>query len=291
VTFARIRDATAPLDGRGFVFFVLTLDRAGYYSKRPWRDANEAYKALGGMSERFLKRVRRWMERNGMSAFGSEWVAVVEAHRSGWPHMNLLVYAPELAEHLEREHAEPSQAGLSPRECSLLPTEIADSAVGAGWGRQSTGERVRDRHAVASYITKLAGSADAAGAEVAKITQAPLSAPVRFRRLRSGRAFLPPRNKNRDFTGTLVRRSAYNGTIHVVPLHDVRPDLAPEVAACCEFEEQIAIHESERERALLAWNRVARAVWPAAAVREDRVTIWDVRSSSADIRVRPAPGS
>lgn len=40
MTFARIRDACAPFDSRDFVFFVLTLDRDGYYSNKRWLDAD-----------------------------------------------------------------------------------------------------------------------------------------------------------------------------------------------------------------------------------------------------------
>jgi len=274
VTFARIRDATAPFDAQGFVFLVLTLDRNGYYSNQVWRDATDAYKALGKMSERFLKRLRRWMERGGMTPFGSEWIAVVEAHRSGWPHMNLMIYAPELAEFLANENAERARIGLSSRECTLLPIEIADAAVSAGWGRQSTGERVRDRNAVAGYITKLAGNADASGAEVAKITQAPLSAPNRFRRLRAGKKFLPPRRKNPNATGTLVRRTTFQGTAHVVPLHRASPELQADIAVCCEIEETIMVREHENARALREWNRAARAVWPAAVIKDSTVSVW-----------------
>jgi len=58
VTFARIRDATTPLDARGFVFLVLTLDQNGArdVEGRPrWANAQKAYSALGGMSEAFLR--------------------------------------------------------------------------------------------------------------------------------------------------------------------------------------------------------------------------------------------
>jgi hypothetical protein len=77
VTFARIRDAFAALPAMDCVFLVLTLDRDGYLSGKPWSDTVVAYKALSKMSEAFLKRVRRWMERETMKPVGSEWVAVV----------------------------------------------------------------------------------------------------------------------------------------------------------------------------------------------------------------------
>ncbi len=52
------------------------------------------------------------LERSGRSKqlrtvryLGNRWVSVVEAHRSGWPHVNLYVWCPELAAELRREHA------------------------------------------------------------------------------------------------------------------------------------------------------------------------------------------
>lgn len=105
VAFARIKQATEPLDPSGWCFLVLTLDRDGYFSGKPWADVNEAYRALGKMTRATLSRIgRTWgpetkLERSGRSktlrtvrALGNRWVAVVEAHRSGWPHVNLLVW-------------------------------------------------------------------------------------------------------------------------------------------------------------------------------------------------------
>jgi len=47
----------------------------------------DVYREFSGRGERFLKRVRRWMERRGLTPFGREWVSTVEAHRSGIPHI------------------------------------------------------------------------------------------------------------------------------------------------------------------------------------------------------------
>jgi hypothetical protein len=252
---------------------VLTLDRDGYLSGKPWSDTDAAYKALSEMSEAFLKRIRRWMVRESMKPVGSEWGAVVEAHRSGWPHMNLLVFSPELARLLETQRAERELVGMSARECVLLGDELLTAAMGAGWGAHSTAEPVRNKDAVAGYITKLAGLAGAAGSEIAKITQAPLSAPVRFRRLRAGKLFLPSRGKSDDdVTGTLVRRThdVRKQAAVVLPLHDPRPEDREHVAQCCYHEEDLMAEEARVE----SWNRAALAVWPAAAVRLPIVSTW-----------------
>lgn len=243
VTFARIKQAAAPLDPSGWCFLVLTLDREGYFSGQPWTDVNAAYRALSKMSRKTLKLIgREWgpetrLERSGRSkklrtvrALGNRWVSVVEAHRSGWPHVNLLVWCPELAEELRRERddrledpeiadavalaqdawsrREPVPAAIRERarQATVAAGSILELLEAAGWGRQSTAEAARSSEAIAGYVVKLAGNHDASVGELAKVTQCPMNAPERFRRLRSGKGFLPPRETNPEVTGCLVRR-------------------------------------------------------------------------------------
>jgi hypothetical protein len=176
-------------------------------------------------------------------ALGNQWIAVVEAHRSGWPHMNLFVWCPELAELLEQQQRETLEdphindahersialwkarrrlpaGAVGPRFHGEIPAELRAGArkatvargdvlallTGCGWGYQSTAERARDVEAVLSYGTKLAGMHDDSLGELAKVTQAPLCAPARFRRFRCGKGFLAPRRSNPEVTGCLVRR-------------------------------------------------------------------------------------
>lgn len=203
VTFARIKEATsrAEYSAGGWVMIVLTLDREGYYSGKPWPDVNAAYRELSRMTRNFLARLRRAYGHEP----GSSWVAVVEAHRSGWPHVNLLAYAPSLAAELAAQQCDhrPEEPA---RQRILLAGHLLRTAEATGWGRQSTAEVARSKDAIASYIVKLAGQHDASVGEVAKITQAPMNAPERFHRLRSGKGFLPPRHRNPNVTGVLVRR-------------------------------------------------------------------------------------
>lgn len=243
VTFARIKEAADPLDPSGWCLLVLTLDRNGTLGGKRWADVNAAYGELGRMTRATLGRIgRQWgpelkAERSGRSnelrtvrALGNRWVAVVEAHRSGWPHVNLLVWCPELAELLRREREErledPELADavalaqdawrrkepLEPsireraRRATLAGGAVQDLILASGWGPQSTAEAARSADAIAGYIVKMAGLHDASVGELAKITQAPMNAPARFRRLRSGKGFLPPRRVNPEVTGCLVRR-------------------------------------------------------------------------------------
>jgi hypothetical protein len=259
VCFARIREAVArpDLTAKGWCFLVLTLDRDGFFSGKPWSTADEAYKAIGKLCTAFLERLRYRQKKLGHRVTRNEWCAVVEAHRSGWPHLNLMIYAPELAEELESDAPpKPSDHGDSCRciDCrshALIRGEVLAMARASGWGPQSTGERVRSLESLAGYVVKLAGmSEESVGrftAEVAKITQRPLTAPERFRRLRSGKSFLPPRRKNPEVTGTLVRRQREgDGTVTAIPLHKVAAPLIPHVVACCYAEEDIAHGELRR---------------------------------------------
>jgi len=256
VTFARIRQAvqrTDPetdeleLDPKGWCFLVLTLDRDGYFSGKPWFDVNAAYKSLGKMSRKALERIGRvWgpdlreevrvNKKTGETSvryvrtLGNRWFSVVEAHRSGWPHVNLVLWCPELAALLRAESADrledpdianalalareawksreavPSHVRELARKATVAGGRVLDVLEASGWGRQSTAEAARDLEAVIGYGVKLAGLHDASVGELAKVTQCPMNAPERFRRLRAGKGFLPPRECNPEVTGVLMRR-------------------------------------------------------------------------------------
>lgn len=255
VTFARIKQAVQRVDPdtgelaadpSGWCFLVLTLDRDGYFSGKPWVDVNAAYQSLGKMSRKALERIgREWgsetreevrQNRKGetvvryVRTVGNRWFSVVEAHRSGWPHLNLVVWCPELAALLRREQADrledaelanavalardawkrgeaiPSAVRELARGASVAGGRVLDVLEASGWGRQSTAEAARDIEAVISYGVKLAGLHDASVGELAKVTQCPMNAPERFRRLRSGKGFLPPREKDETVTGCMMRR-------------------------------------------------------------------------------------
>jgi hypothetical protein len=126
----------------------------------------------------------------------------------------------------------------------LAKDELLEHATGAGWGTYSTAEAARSGEAVASYIVKLAGEAGAVAGELAKLSQLPTMAPSRFRRLRSGKGFLPPRRSNPDYTGTLVRRAwNHDGTPLVLPLHAAPLAVRPVVVATCYAEEARMVRE------------------------------------------------
>jgi hypothetical protein len=127
----------------------------------------------------------------GWGSFKSRWVQVVESHKSGWPHVNLMIHNAGLAKYLADEQAARKANGQSELASRLLSEELLGHAIESGWGQRSTAEAVKNREAMAGYLTKLASQAHEHIGELAKITQAPTNAPHKFRRLRSGKGFLP----------------------------------------------------------------------------------------------------
>ena len=254
INFARIREASEPLDPRGWCFLTLTLCRERVHD---WRDTDAAYKDLSRKSRNFFQALRRFHCDMGWATYeqkrvkrgkklvwktvarsnwSSQWVGVVEAHRSGWPHMHFMIWSPELADWSREQSAEFDD---DDQRKKLLPPELRRLAREAGWGHQGTLEAAKNREAMAGYLVKLSGEADALSGELSKMTQLPTMAPNRFRRLRSGKNFLPPRRKNEDYTGTLVRRRlSQTGDLVVSPIHRVED--CPMVELACATEERLA---------------------------------------------------
>lgn len=206
VLFARIVEALEPYDSADMVTAVFTIDRNGFYGGKQWLDVNEAFRDLGHMSELFLKRIRRFAKKVGWAPIKSEWIQVVETHKSGWPHVNVLIVHAELAAYVRADVDARLASGMSDTASRLMNGELKAMALAAGFGTRSTIEPVRSKGALAGYITKIAAHQPEMLGELSKLTQTPVNAPQHFRRYRSGKGFLPPRKKNPNWTGTLVRR-------------------------------------------------------------------------------------
>jgi len=260
VLYARLKEATDRFPAEEWVFAVMTLDRNGYYSGTKWADSTEAYKALGHMTEKFLKRLRRMAVKRGWPSFKSEWCQVVEAHKSGWPHANILIHCPELALYLAADKAQRMEHGESDKVSRLVKGELQAHAMETGWGLRSTMERVKDTGAMSGYLTDVAKHADlhlgelnalaepnVIAIEASKNNQVPMNAPHHFRRLRSGKGFLPPKRKNERWTGTLMRRYFDPQWGYVAQAFTGKSQVAPERAAilhqCERIEEHQFIHE------------------------------------------------
>lgn len=223
VLFARAKEAfdgAAPEQATP-LFGVLTYARTGETAPA---DVNEAYRELSRRSNMLLKRLRRWQRQRGMDPIGNEWTATVECHADGWPHVNVLIANRDLSEYV-REHVAAHALVLDCGACGqpgceacrrvkLFPPELMRMVTGAGFGWQSTLELAASSDKVVGYVVKVARHHDQTLGEVSKLTQLPRMAPARFRRLRSGKGFLPQRNgPDGSHTGCLaMRKMAGDGT-------------------------------------------------------------------------------
>lgn len=215
VVFARVKEAFAPYNPCDCIFIVLTLDPAEH--ARGQNDLAGVYRSFSAKMQRLF---RQWKtictgSRRGLDLdwCGNRWVSVVEAHKSGVPHINIVMHAPKLAQYLREQYDRQRASGKTHREATLLDDPFLAAAEECGFGYQSTMEAAdtnnrgrADLDSLAGYIAKVAKNADALHGEIAKLTQLPLRAPKNFRRVRSGKGFLPKKAKNEAITGAVLRR-------------------------------------------------------------------------------------
>lgn len=199
--FARVSKALEPHRPQNVVMMVLTLDPA------EWKDRWEAFAELSRCWSSLRKAITR--------AYGdNDWVGTVEVHRSGWPHMNVVMVSPQLGDAVAHD----AKGTLE---------WLKRHAVSCGFGWRCSIEQASSKRAVAGYIVKVAGEIESAASpdadgrmvgEVVKLSQLPVESKRHFRRLRSSVKFLPPPFKNTDpeITGALVRQSAPPVLTHVV---------------------------------------------------------------------------
>lgn len=175
--FARISTAIAQHDG--WVYINLT------YPHHDWPRVAELFR-FGVVSwSRLRKRLTR---EYGPIKYIQTW----EIHKSGYPHLNVLVCNRVLFDRVHHDAAREKRTVLVP------------GAVACGFGKECWLESMRDRSRMAGYLTKLA--LELTGADIKD--QVPVNAPPHFRRIRASRGLLPKRIKDDTITGTLSRFSA-----------------------------------------------------------------------------------
>lgn len=186
--FARISEAFERETAENCTYLVLTLDQQSEAERglTPF----EAYRTVTRRFQTF----RQWLVRNYGAA---TYVATVEQHRTGWPHLNVVVSCAGFAAAIRAEK----------RKDGTAPGWLKSAAVRAGFGWKAWAEAPRDLEQLAGYMVKLAHRESLTG-EVVKTSQLPIAAPHGTRRLRSSRAFLPPATtKTGEFTGELLKHS------------------------------------------------------------------------------------
>jgi hypothetical protein len=238
--FARIKSGLDCVgDARGWVFFVLTLDQHNTFKtlKKPYKNEQEAFKRLQNNTRFFLRRLRRRQKELNQRVLGNEWCATVEVQRNGWPHLNLIVYAPELADELRlQETSGPHDGRRRRHRAQIVLPWLLEAITETNWGTISTAEGVKNEEAMAGYIVKIGGNFGRTSGEVAKITQAPVNARMKLRRIRAGRGFLPSQRRKTDYTGIMMRRKRVLGRMTVSPM--LKPEQVKPVGQTVEEQEQ-----------------------------------------------------
>lgn len=207
--FARVSQALQDKRPRDVLYLVFTLDR------EKWKDRWEAFDELSARWRPLAKAIARQYATEGTYRQRKEkdhrtqrfvpkvppWVGTVEVHRSGWPHLNVVMVAPRLADALDEDP-----------KGTLEWLKRAASRCGFGW--RCSIERASSKRALAGYIVKVAGEIETAAkpnatgrlvGEVIKLSQLPVDAKRHFRRLRSAKGFLPPPIKNPFASGRLLK--------------------------------------------------------------------------------------
>lgn len=126
-----------------------------------------------------------------------QYVVLAEQHRDGWPHVNILI-------HLKKFQA------AAEKNWKLLRRKVAKHAQAVGFGKVIWLDTVKNQEAMAAYFVKLCG-------EVSKMNQAPMVAPLKFRRIRSSRDLLPPVNKDTEWTGELMEMEVERAEKMIAP--------------------------------------------------------------------------
>lgn len=157
------------------MYVVLTFDQ------RKAKSQEELYR--DGL-QRWAKLRKRFNHHWG----GFRYIQTWERHKSGYPHVNILIGNPFFYSAAVRNRR------------GLRKKWLERNAVQCGFGRRTWLEPLRNEEAMAGYLVKSARELTGAGPK----NQIPTNAPKHFRRLRASRGLLPPPHKNPDITGVLL---------------------------------------------------------------------------------------
>lgn len=172
-TFVRIRDAAKnhPIKP---LYMVLTMSRVMFRGIPTDNQAKRTAKAYRKVYEAFTLFHHRMAYHYGKMAY----VALIERHKDGFPHLNLIIHNQAMYD-------------LAQGEMDLQPKDrpwkgmVEGILEECGFGRICYIDPVRSVDEIAGYFTKLI-------AEASKTLQLPTNAPEGFRRLRASRGYLPP---------------------------------------------------------------------------------------------------
>jgi hypothetical protein len=146
---------------------------------------------IPGLYKTIYERWRTLKDRINYEWGKTQFITLIEQHRSGVPHVNVLIRNSALAQASEGD----GWKGLRGENGKFFK-----HVVESNFGKRLWLEPIRDKEAIAGYFVKLMG-------EVTKGSQVPVMAPKHFRRIRASRGLLPPTFKQvgTNFEGKLYR--------------------------------------------------------------------------------------
>lgn len=237
--YARIKEALARQPREEVSYLVLTLDPSAWtadgwlgFDRRLGRVRRDDAKSdKGAISAAYAALSARWrvLAQNMRREWGKfEYVSTIEQHRSGWPHLNVVLVSRELAGDVVAFSERRKVWSRKARGRDVARSVFGDMLERSGFGPVAFIEPAGSLTAngvdrLAAYIAKLAGAVGSVwdGAdrgtglanvfpidgkivgEVVKLSQAPIRAESHFRRIRSSKGFLPAKAKDEDVTGAL----------------------------------------------------------------------------------------
>lgn len=143
--------------------------------------------------ELFRLGVRHWysLRKRIEAEYGKlRYIQTWEIQRNGTPHTNVLIHCPSFF------------YAVRYQERKLKRGWLLDQVLASGFGKEYWCEAMKSPSRMAGYLTKLARELTGAGVK----SQVPVTAPRHFRRLRASVRLLPPRHRNADIAGRLVKQ-------------------------------------------------------------------------------------
>lgn len=177
VMFARMIEAFEPYPAHELVFVVLTLDAE--FHRLDFEQLDDVYRELRARLEWWRKRLRRQLEKQGLGGFANRWIAVIEQHETGVPHVNMVIHCPAWASWLETRRLERKRNGQRDRTARLIANTLdrrddmdrvwLRMLNECGFGFASTAEQVRSKEEVLGYSASVARHADQTHARIARL--------------------------------------------------------------------------------------------------------------------------
>ena len=160
----------------------------------PFDTRLDANRILGKQLRSYMQGLNKKLKRRGQESVRYFWIR--EDHKSGVPHLHLLVVHAELAAEVRERDA--LQILVPEEDKSLAPATWIARAVKCGFGVRFDAQLAHDREGLAGYVTKVMARLSG---EVTKQGQVAERLPASCRSYGYSRGFIPPPAKRDEWTG------------------------------------------------------------------------------------------